>query len=918
VVSLVQPNFSSGELTPLAHGRTDLNRYGTGLRQARNWIIRPHGCLMNRPGTVFDSRTKYSGSQRSRLVPFVFSNTQAYMLEFSAGAIRVYQNGVKQSSASSPSATITNVQDGIVGFSIRRTITLAAPPTTPINVGDTIDISGVVATGSYDVNGSWEVLGLSGSTTIYIDGSGDPTGSYTSGGVIAGPIEISNPYIESDLPNLQYAQSADVLTVTLQRLPQHELRRTSLSPLTFTFTQANYTDGPFLTQNTDISVTVTASAVSGSITLTASSGIFSASHVGGLFRLEQENVDDVAPWEPTKVIAVGAASPVGLLRRNDGKTYECTAPIPPGGTVNTATGSIPPTHDSGTAKDGDGNKIASFADISGVSWLYLDSGFGIVQITGFASPTEVTGTVVRRLPATVTTHASSLWSFGAWSPAQGYPATVTYFQDRLFFGGTTGQPQGVWSSKTGQYSNFGTSVPSQDDDALTFFLNARQINAITDLIALESLLAVTSNAVWRVTSGTDEVLTPSTVGFKPQNYIGGLPTVRSETVGDSAIYPQTDGRRVRDLLFDFQFDKFTGNELSLLAEHLFPPGTAITRISYAQYPFSLVHHIRSDGGLPTLSYLRDQEVLGWSPWDTNGAIEDVCSIPEGAVTRTYLIVRRTVNGLTVRYIEHFADREFSAIEDAYFVDAGASYDGRNTSSVTMTLSGGVNWDTSESLTLTASATAGWADFAPEDVGNEIWLTSGSDRVRVRITARISSIVATVVPVSAVPASLQGVATADWSFAKTVISGLDHLEGEDVMILADGMDVDPQTVSGGAVTLAHPGAVVHAGLSYQSDLETLDFNVPGAPTVRGKTKTIPSVGVLMYASRGIFVGPDESHLDEIAQRLDENMDAPIDPYTGLALVPVGTRPNANGRMFLRQNRPLPATIIGILPDIEFGE
>ena len=904
MVTLTQPNFSSGELTPLAHGRTDLTKYGTGLRTCRNWIIRPHGCVMNRPGLQYLATSKYSGAQKSRLIPFVFSDDQSYVMEFSAGSIRVF------------------------------------------SAGAAVSVAGV-------------------------------------------QIDLVSPYSQADLPNLQYAQSADVLTVTLNRLAPYELRRTSLSPIAFSFTPTAYTDGPFLVQNADDQIQVYASSSTGSVGLFSTSAMFAATHVGGLFRLEQENVGDAPPWEPTKLIATGAASPVGILRRNDGKTYRCVAAAT--AASNTATGSIPPSHDSGVQMDGDGNKIASFADVVGVSWLYLDSGYGIVRITGFISSTHVTGTVLRNLPATVVggpvvvhgpftfngdgvttvfspltgntstdptkyvvtvggviqdpavytvtqpggnitfvaapavgvgnvvvsqvsaNNRSSLWNFGAWSDNQGYPGTVTYFQDRLFYAGTTGQPQGVWSSKTGDYTSFGTSVPSQDDDALTFFLNARQINKITDLIALESLIAVTSSAVWRVTDGQDEILTPATVGFKPQNFIGGAPTVRSAVVGDSAVYPQSDSRRVRDLLFNFQFDKFTGNELSILAEHLFPFGSAIVRLDYAQFPFSLVHAVRSDGVVPTLSYLRDQEVLGWSTYDTLGVIEDICSIPENGITATYALVQRTVNGSMVRYFERFANREFADIDDAFFVDAGITYDGRNTTSTKILLLGSV-WSSGGSVTLSANHSI----FLPTDVGNEIWVYSGNDRTRFVITVYSGTQQVTGSPISDVPASIQSINTADWTFARKTITGLAHLEGQAVVILADGMDVDPQTVSGGQVVLGHAGGVVHVGLPYESDLETLDFNVPGAPTVRSKTKTIPSVSALFYATRGVSVGPDVDHLDEIAQRQDEDYGAPIDLLTGIALVPVPCTPNVNGRMVIRQSRPLPATVVAIMPDIEFGD
>lgn len=821
---LAQAAFTAGELSPLAHGRTDLTKYGTGLRTCKNMIIRPHGCVMNRSGTTFTAVTNYSGAQKSRLVPFVFSDDQSYILEFSAGLVRVY-------------------------------------------LGDS-------------------------------DGLLD---------------DFVTTYTEADLENLQYAQSADVLTLTLQRLPQQEVRR---SGFTFSMTQPSYDEGPFLSQNTDTAITVQASAVTGAITITASAGIFDPLHVGGLFRIEQEDVSTLKPWEPTKVIALGVASPVGEIRTNDGKTYQCTAAA--ASATNTATGTVPPTHDFGAERDGDGNGIASFATVCGVTWTYLDSGFGVVRITGYTSPTQVTATVLRRLPSVVVSTTSSLWTFGAWSPYQGYPATLTYFQDRLFYAGTTGQPQAVWASKTGRYDDFGTSVPSQDDDSLAFFLNARKINAITDLIALESLLVNTKSGVFRVTDGQDEVLTPSTLGFKPQNYIGGS-RVRSEIIGDSAVYPQADGRRVRDLFFQLEIDKFTGPELSILAEHLFPKGTAITQLDYAQYPFSLLHVARDDGVMPTLAYLREQDVLGWSPWETDGVIEDVCSVPTAAgVSRTSVIVRRVINGVSVRLIERFTDREFADTDDGHFVDAGTIYDGRSigVGGPSLTLTGGTLWTTAEALTLLSDT----AMFAAGDVADQrhVWLRSGDDMVRVLVTGYTSTLIVSVVPFSTVPASLRGVVTQDFTLPKRTIAVGSHLNGASVRICADSMDVDPQVVSGGNIVLDHPGGVVHVGLGYTSDIETLDFNVPGGESVRSRRKTIPEVSVLLNQTRGLEMGPDVDHLDPLPPREYEAYTDAADLDNDIRTMPITTGPNKSGRVYLRQSAPLPMTIVGLLPNIEFGE
>lgn len=901
-----QPAFSGGEITPLAHGRTDVAKYGVALKKCRNFIIRPHGCLMNRPGSQYIATTKYSGEKRSKLIPFVFSDSQSYVLEFGEGYIAIYADGLVI--GNTVSVAITNITIG--GTPSKRTITTAAPHLAVL--GGTVVIADVIGTGSYAPNGTWTVLEVVSPTVLKIKGVASPTGSYTSGGTLAVAQEIASPYLESDLPNLRFAQSADVLTVTSGRLPQYELRRIGAN--SFTFTQVVYNDGPFMDVNSD-NRTVQASAATGAVTLTASDPIFTADHVGGLFYLEANNFSALKPWEPQKVIATGGASPVNQVRRNDSKVYLCTAA--PATATDTATGSIPPTHEEGTQMDGDGNPVSGVASVVGVSWTYGDSGYGIVLISGFTDSTHVTGTVIRQLPASVVSGATDLWAPGAWSDANGYPRVVVYFQDRQFFASTEAQPQTVWASKTALYKDFGFSVPSQDDDTLAFTLNARQINGITDLIPLESLIASTSTAVWEISAGQDNVLKPSTVGFRRQNATGAA-SVQSVDVGESALYVQSGGRKLRDLIFDFSVNKFTGGEVSLLAEHLFPYGTSIARLDYAKEPFSLVHCVRSDGIVPVLAYLREQEVNAWSTFDTDGDYEDFCSIVESTgVISTYVIARRDINGSSVRYIERFANREFANISDAYFVDAGISYDGRNTTSVTMMVSGGTNWTTDEALTLTASSASGWDAFSVGDIGNEIVLDDGNDQVRLKITGFTLLTQVTVNPVTTVPSQFRGVATTDWSFAKDVFSGADHLEGKTVSILADGMDVDEQIVIGGSVSLQVPASVVHVGLPFVSDMETLDVNLPGSESVRNRTKSIPKVTALVYASRGIFIGPDEAHLDEVPQRLYEDYADPTGVLTGRAEIPIPTTPDKDGKIFIRQSRPLPLTVLALLPEIEFG-
>jgi hypothetical protein len=153
-------------------------------------------------------------------------------------------------------------------------------------------------------------------------------------------------------------------------------------------------------------------------------------------------------------------------------------------------------------------------------------------------------------------------------------------------------------------------------------------------------------------------------------------------------------------------------------------------------------------------------------------------------------------------------------------------------------------------------------------------------------------------------------------AATVISGLDHLEGETVVALADGNVVSNLTVTGGVVTLPHEASKVHVGLSYVSDIETLNIEAPQG-TIQGKFKKITSVVVRFLRSRGLFIGPDFDHLTEMKWRNTEVMGAPTSLLTGDKAQELPPSWNTNGRICLRQSYPLPMEIQAVVPDIVIG-
>lgn len=256
-----------------------------------------------------------------------------------------------------------------------------------------------------------------------------------------------------------------------------------------------------------------------------------------------------------------------------------------------------------------------------------------------------------------------------------YPHVASYFQQRRIFAHTNTTPDGIWASRIGFPSNFGITSPLQDDDAVTFRIAGAQQHAIRSLLSLKTLLVLTSAGEW-VVGASDTPLTPSNIPVDQQVYVGShdkAPVV----VGNAVVYIQARGSIVRDLQFSQQIQGFGGSDLTIFASHLFD-GYTLARLDYQQTPHSTVWAVRGDGTLLGLTYIPDQQILAWHRHDTGagGVFEDVCVVPEVGEDIVYVIVRRTIGGTTVRYIERLEPRTILDFNtDAFFVDSGLSYSG---------------------------------------------------------------------------------------------------------------------------------------------------------------------------------------------------------------------------------------------------
>jgi hypothetical protein len=421
------------------------------------------------------------------------------------------------------------------------------------------------------------------------------------------------------------------------------------------------------------------------------------------------------------------------------------------------------------------------------------------------------------------------------------------------------------------------------------------------MVSLEDLIVLTSGAVHKITSG-DNTFSFENLRTKPQSYRGS--SILDPIIIDSTIlFVQARGSRVRDIKYALESDGYKGQPLSILSEHLVRNKTIVSW-TYAQEPDSIIWMVRNDGKLLGVTYLEEQDVLAWHQHETDGYFESVCSIPEGEEDAVYFVVRRTIDGVEKRYIERLHSRNFEAVEDAFFVDSGLSFDGGSAVITGMTQANPVVV-TAVGHVFTNGQTIRHEDLVGMDEANGNEYTIGNTATD---TYELTGVDGT-----------GYVAYDSGGIAKRVvtdISGLDHLEGKSVAILADG-NVHPQlTVTSGAVTLTYAVNKVHIGLPYTSDLETLE---PPFEGTAGSPKSAQEIIIGVEDSRGLWAGPtnSEENLVELKQRDDEDWGDPTDLQTGYFNITVESTWEQNGQLLLRQVDPLPLTVLSIVPDYDVG-
>lgn len=316
-------------------------------------------------------------------------------------------------------------------------------------------------------------------------------------------------------------------------------------------------------------------------------------------------------------------------------------------------------------------------------------------ITGFTSSTVVSLYVKRAFNATTASHK---WRLGAFGGGEGYPAVVTMYEDRLFWARTTNKPQTVWGSVSQDWEHYAPTTRTlatsgqnvdrvADDSALAFTLNSETLNPIAWLAAGQVLLGGSAEGEFTMQASTlNDPLTPTNASAKPQTTKGAA-SATIVRVDNRVLFVQDSGRKLIEMVYDAEISGYAAGDATLYADHMLAGVGA--RVAWQREPHTLVWVACEDGSLRSLCYNPQQQVLGWSRHTIGGTavkVLDIITMPGTRDSELWLIVERTINGGTKRYMELMEDFFNSDYGDtlagACFVDCAFRYSGAGTTTIT--------------------------------------------------------------------------------------------------------------------------------------------------------------------------------------------------------------------------------------------
>ena len=553
---------------------------------------------------------------------------------------------------------------------------------------------------------------------------------------------------------------------------------------------------------------------------------------------------------------------------------------------------------------------------SAVTGINSDSGFQTTDVgrqirfrDGYGIITARTSTTVVTIEILIdmgSTSASTDWSLGSFSTTTGFPSCVSFFEQRLVFAASVNNPQTVYFSKSGDYENMDANIGGTvaDDDAIIYTIASNQVNAIRFLTSARTLIIGTAGGEFVVSGGGDNnAVTPTNIMIKKQSNHGAA-NVDAISVGNATLFLQRAKRKIRELAYNFDVDGYIAPDLTILAEHITEGN--VVEMAYQEEPLAIIWCVRGDGQLIALTYQREQEVVAWHRHIIGGVfgtgdavVESVAVIPtDDSEYELYMIVKRTINGATTRYVEYLHTFNFDQTDNTSFNYLDSQLD---LSKSQTTLTADIN---ATATTVPVASVSGLSASGKIKIGGEIISYAAISSLDLTGCTRGQNI-------TTATSHTSGDTVKE---VVNIIAGLDHLEGQTVSILVDGATHPTKVVASNSITLDRFGTDVKVGLQYTSILKTMRIDAGSQDgTSQGKTKRIYEVTARLFETVGVEVGPDLDNMERVPFRTSADpMDQGIPPFTGDKEVEFRGNYDTDGFMMVRQTQPLPLTLLSLYP------
>lgn len=920
----LQPSFNAGEISPLVYGRVDSERYKAGMGKCFNYLPTLQGPVIRRPGTKYVANVKDSTKQPV-LIPFMFSETQAYMLEFGDKYIRFYQGG----------GQLVWPSVGIAGKG------------TDINTG--LFTWYKTAAGFYPPSPNESLPSVYANTAI-----GDV-------------LELETPYTYSEVAGIRWAQDADTLYLTHPNHPVYKLQRSS--NIYWKLQPVQFKDGPYLPLNSyatigdAVKITIIPSDTAASTCTTgptfAISGIAAAPGTG-FCRVTTGSAHNYATgdkvWIQGVVGTTEANNSTAALATSfwtviviDSTHFDLTN-VPfvhawvSGGTVFPAL-FMPDLQVPGFS--GVGRNIRLTAPTAQSIWGYVGAITDPAHFTVKINP----GTLLSSTAVIV------FWQLGVWTgsgtASPNFPNSACFHQNRLWYAGAVRNPQELDGSQPGDYDNFAgnniSNLQVTDSNAMQFNLNSTDLNLIRWLKSTaQGLLAGTQASEWNISpSSAAQALTPTNFNAAQTTAFGSA-NVDPVQAGNATLHVQRASRRLREMNYFFQVGTFRSSDLTELADHLMIP--LIKKLVIQKETMPLVWAVMGDGTLRSMSYNRDDTTLkvGWGQHQLGGQSDSagttptvvsagVIPSPDTTYDQLWLIVRRYINGVgfySVEVMQKLYD-DATAQEDAYHFDCGITYDApinigamSISNGATTVVTTGNPHGLSNGNQVRLNGIVGFNKSTTDPDGNVTTtnLINGNVFTVGTVTTNTfqlfdnqgNAIVST--GYGAFVAPLDPSATGGQIRKMvTTISGLTWLENETVSILTDG-GIHPDVVvsNSGSITLQYPAAKVQIGYKYNSDGKLLRTEAGAADgTSITKTRRVARIGLMLHRVGDFLMGMSFTRMIPVdfTQADQQKADAATPLFDGIYRDGVEAPYDFDNQFCFRQNSGLPGMVQAIAVYLE---